>query len=165
MLSERNDVHRVCCLSPRRIRAWVCVGLVWAGSACAAGPGRDISSVDPYASMIGARYVVVADDLEAYGVYGSIDDRIVSFVELIPARPGIGGVEIAFRRRVRKGQIIRILSAWRRFILFEFVVYYRVELENSDLSKGLPARLTLMRGNGDSGADLNPTIYRRLGKD
>ena len=74
--------------------------------------------------MIGARYVVVADDLEAYGVYGSIDDKIVSFVELIPARPGISrGPEIAFRRRVPKGQVIRILSAWRRFILFEFIVY------------------------------------------
>src|SRR5262249_43780901 len=125
----------------------------------------EISSIDPYAGMIGARYVVEADDLDAYGVYESLNNRILSFVELIPRRPGIGGPEIAFRRRVPQSQIIRNLSAWRLFPLLESEVYYRVAIEDSDLYRGLPIRLRLGRGNEGGGADLNPTIYKRLGKD
>jgi hypothetical protein len=77
---------------------------------------------------------------------------------------GIGGPEIAFRRNVPKGQVIRILSAWRqRFIPFESGVYYVVAIENSDLPQRVPIRVELRTvGNEGVGADLNPAVYRKL---
>ena len=78
---------------------------------------------------------------------------------------GIRGPEFAFRRNVPKGQVIRILSAWRNFILFESGVYYLVAVENSDLLQGIPIRLELSRGNEGVGADLNPAVHRKLPKD
>ena len=148
----------------RTIRAWTCLCVVLAGVACRS-PSEEITSTKPYADLIGTRYSVVDDHLDAYGVYESLNNRTVSFVELIPIRPGIAGPEIAFRRNVPKGQVIRVLSAWRQFVLFDSGVYYLVELENSDLSLGVPVRLGLSRGNEGGGADLNPAIYRKLPKD
>jgi hypothetical protein len=64
--------------------------------------------VKPYADLIGAKYVVVADNLFAYGIYQSMDERsTIGMIDLVPLN--IGGNEIAFRRTVAKGQVITIL--------------------------------------------------------
>lgn len=143
-------------------RVWTCFCVVLALGACQVGPGKEISSTKPYADLIGARYSVVGD-LYAHGVYESLNDRIVTYVTLVPIR--LGGAEYAFRRIVPKGQVIKILSAWRRFVLLESGDYYLVAVENWDLPQGIPIRLDLSRGNGGAGADLNPAIYKRLPKD
>src|SRR5687767_12686665 len=129
----------------RDVRAWTCICVVWMLAACQVGPGEEITSTKPYADLIGAKYSVVTDNLYAYGVYQSLNNRTISYVQLVPI--GIGGPEFAFRRNVSKGQVIRILSAWQHFILFASGVNYLVELENSDLPKGIPIRLGLSRGN------------------
>ncbi len=141
---------------------WLCVVLTL--TACQMGAGEEITSRTPYADLIGAKYSVVADNLVAYGVYTSLDTQTIGYVILLPI--GISGPEIAFRRNVPKGQVIRILSAWRhRFIPFESGVYYVVEIENSDLPQGIPIRLELYKGgNGGVGADLNPAVYKKLPK-
>jgi hypothetical protein len=143
--------------------ASVCVCMCLAAMAvagCQVGAGEEITSKKPYADLIGAKYGVEGDNLYAYGVYESLNDRKVTFIELVPEN--IAGPEIAFRRRVPKGQIIRILSAWRHFVLFDNGVYYLVAVENSDLPEGIPIRLGLSRGNEGVGVDLNPALYKRI---
>jgi hypothetical protein len=145
-----------------RVWTWLCVLLTL--TACQMGPGEEIASTKPYVDLIGAKYSVVADNLDAYGVYESLDNKVLSYVTLVPL--GIGGPEFAFRRNVPKGQVIRILSARQHWHvpLLESGVYYLVAVENSDLPQGIPIRLELSRGNEGAGADLNPAIYKRLPK-
>jgi hypothetical protein len=119
----------------RALRSLTCLCAVLALAGCQLGSEREITSERPYADFIGARYSVVADDLYAYGVYESLNNRTLSYVELVPP-PRIGGPEFAFRKTVPKGQVLRIVSAWRLSTLFSLVnvrVYYFVELEHSDL--------------------------------
>jgi hypothetical protein len=150
----------------RKLLAAVYLCVVLVEAACQAGPAEEISSTKPYSDLIGARYTVVADYLDAYGVYESLNDRTLTFIELIPGRPGIAGPEIAFRRNIKKGQVVKIRSAWTHFVLSGSSVYYLVDLKNSDLPSGVPVRLPLSTGeNKGIGADLNPVIYKRLQKD
>lgn len=139
---------------------WLCVALTIAG--CQPAPGKDVTARKPYADVIGAKYIVVADDLYAYGVYESLNHRTLSYIELVPLM--IGGPEFAFSRPIRNGTVITILSAWEESMVFQTRAYYLVRVENSDVDVGTPVRLELSRGNEGIGADLNPAVYRRLAK-
>jgi hypothetical protein len=141
-------------------RAWTCLCIVLALSGCQLGLREEVTSKKPYADLIGANYSVVADGLYAYGVYESLNNRTLRFVDLVPL--GIGGPEFAFKRTVPKGQVVKILSAWRHHKLLETVAYYVVAVEKSDLPEGVPVWLELSRGNEGVGVDLNSAIYRRL---
>jgi len=143
----------------RKVRTGACLCVALALAAC----GKEITSTKPYADLIGAKYVVVADGLYAYGVYESRSDKRITSIELIPM--GVGGSEFAFRRNVPTGTVVRLRSAWRRFPLMETSVYYLVAVENWDLPQGIPIELQLDRGNEGVGADLNPALYRRLPRD
>lgn len=121
---------------------------------------EEVTAKTPYADKIGARYRVIADGLYAYGVYESSSNKTIGFVDLIPLP--IAGSEIAFKRTVPRGTVIRILSAWRHHKLLETVVYYVVAVENSDLPEDVPVWLELSRGNEGAGADLNPAKYTKL---
>lgn len=149
--------------SMKAVCVWTCLFIAWALSGCQLGPGKEITSTKPYADLIGAKYSVVADDLYAYGVYDSIDDRRLGYVALVPS-PKMAGPEFAFSRIVPKGQVITILGAWRQSIPLQSGVYYLIAVENLDLPRGVPIRVELFRGNESVGADLNPAIYRRLPK-
>jgi len=119
----------------------------------------------PYADLIGTQYRVIVDDLYAYGIYESPSDKTkISRVTLIPG-VGIAGREVAFRRHVPKGQIIRILSAWRQPLVFDNGVYYLVTVEELNLPRNIPIKVELFRGNEGVGADLNPAVYRKLPRD
>jgi hypothetical protein len=146
----------------RHVNRWTCLIALFALAACQTGPGEEISSTKPYADLIGATYRVIGD-LYAYGVYGSLNNRTVRYIDLVP-HSDVSGPEYAFRRKVREGGVIKILSAWQEFILFESGIYYVVALEESDLPKGIPVRVALRRDNQGAGADLNPAIYRRLSR-
>jgi predicted small secreted protein len=149
----------------RTIRACACLVAGLTVAACNTGPGRDLTSTEPYAMMVGARYEVVGE-LYAYGVYKDMDERprvTIGYLDLVPT--GIGGIEIGFKRQVPIGQVIRILSAWQRFPLLKSSIYYNVEFENADpavLPEGIPAELLLDRGNEGVGPHLNSAVYRRL---
>lgn len=146
----------------REARTWTCLCVVLALASCV-GLDKEITSAKPYADLIGAKYIVVADGLYAYGVYGSQTGNRITSVHLIPI--GIGGPEIAFRRNVPKGTVFQLLSAWRGNPLMESSVYYRVAVENWDLPQDIPIELQLDRGNEGVGADLNPDLYRKLPRD
>jgi hypothetical protein len=146
----------------RRVNRWTYLIALFVLTACQAGPGDEISSRKPYADLIGARYRVIGD-LYAYGVYGSPNNRTLGYITLVP-RAEVSGPEYAFRRKVPEGQVLKILSAWQRFILFESGIYYLVAFEESDLPPDIPVRVALRRGNGGAGADLNPAIYQKLSR-
>src|SRR5215471_17990787 len=71
-------------LRAARALAWLLVIATVAG--CRVGRGRDVTSEKPYADFIGARYSVVAENLYAYGVYDSLNDRTLSRIDLVPVR-------------------------------------------------------------------------------
>ena len=137
-----------------------CLLVVLAVGGCSTGAPEDLTSTRPYADLIGLKYSVVSDELYAYGVYDSADNRTLKYVTLVPR--DLSGPEFAFRKKIPKGQTIRILRAWRHFILLDSGVYYEVELEGADLPAAVPIRLGLSRGNAGQGADLNPAVYTKL---
>ena len=129
-------------------------------AACRQGQHEEMTRTPPYSDLIGTEYEVTTDDLYAYGVYESLPGKAVSWVTLVPGA-GIAGPEIAFRRHLRRGQPIKILSAWRASILLEDGIYYRVAMPGADVPD-VPIRLELAHGNEAAGADLNPRVYRKV---
>ena len=71
---------------------------------------------------------------------------------------------MAFKKRIAKGQIISILSAWRKRMLLDSYVYYVVALQDADIPHDVQVRIDLIRGNEGEGAELNPRVYERIRK-
>lgn len=130
------------------------------GAACGT---REVTSQSAYSNFIGARYSVVSDDLYAYGIWKSLNERPgpLEAVYLVPME--IGGIEISFKKPVPTGQVFRIVSAWQQLPFMD--TYYLVTIDNDPAGifpAGVPVKLELMRGNEGEGAGLNPRIYERL---
>ena len=142
-------------------RNTLCVLAVSVGAAGACGP-TDISDHPSVADMIGREYRIIGD-VDAYGIRLDLQDKEASYVTLIPL-PGIGGPEVVFVRRLPKGQVFRIKSATWEFTPFDNGTEYLIELQNSDLPRGIEVRLALFRGNDSGDTDLNPRLYERLAK-
>ena len=166
-IDSRSAMNRPCSQSARRLASgialraiYLCVAAILGGG-CSSGPPRELTTSAPYAALIGTEYRVVSNDLWAYGVYGDWPERRVTYITLIPG-VGIAGPEIDFRRRVPRGSMVRIDSAWRRKALLESGVYYQVTITDSDLPRDIPIRVELFRGNEGEGPNLNPSVYMRL---
>ncbi len=101
--------------------SWVCFAII-ISAGCSLGPAHDVSSERPYADVVGARYRVIADTLYAYGVYRSLSDRTISYVEFVPSAL-LEGSEFAFKKPVHRGTIIAVLSAWRQSSLLDDRIY------------------------------------------
>ena len=140
---------------------WAACSLLVAIGGCHQGPHSELTSVKPYADLIGSEYRVVATDVHAYPIYESVTTKNISRVAVI-AGVGIGGSEIGSPINIPQGQIIRILSAWRKPLLFEDGIYYRVQLPGAELPQNVPIELELYLGNSGEGVDLNPRAYKKL---
>ncbi len=142
----------------------VCVICIAASSACVKLPVEELPSTSPYAKIIGAEYRIVGD-VSAYGIYERVGDRkVLSYVTLIPG-VGIGGSLVESKGPIVKGQLIKILSAWRTHLLgFTLEVYYLVTFQDTDLPYDVPVQIDLSRGNEGVDAGLNPGVYERLAK-
>lgn len=140
----------------------ICLILIAASSACAARDVDELTFTTPYANIIGTEYRTVAE-VNAYGIYKNLDKKEVSFITLIPG-VGIAGPEVAFVRKIAKGQYIKILSAWRKHKLLNDDVYYVVALQDTDSPRDVQIQIELSRGNEGVDAGLNPSIYERLVK-
>ena len=102
----------------------------------------DVSRDRPYRDLIGAEYRIVADDVHAYGISeGWPGDKTVTEISLIPGI-GIGGGEVAFRKPVPKGAVIKILSAWHRPMLFDNGHYYLSLLRAPTCRLVFPSKLS-----------------------
>lgn len=141
----------------------VCLIWIVATSACGARAVDELTFTSPYTSIVGAEYRI-AREVNAYGIYKNMDRRDeLSYITLIPG-VGIGGPEVAFKKRIAKGQIIKILSAWRKHRFLTSDVYYVVAIQDADLPRGIQVKIELSRGNEGVDAELNPRVYERLAK-
>ena len=120
----------------------------------------DLTLTSPYTQVVGTQYQTIAA-LDAYGIYQDLDKKVISYIELIPG-VGISGPEVAFKKRIAKGQKITILSAWRERKLLHSNVYYVVTLQDEGLPDDIQVRIDLSRGNEGEGVELNPSIYERI---
>ncbi len=147
-----------------RTFVWMAIALA---PACLQSPSTQLGPESPYSGQIGTEYRVVGD-VKAYGIYEGADQKKLAFITLIPG-VGIGGREVAFKRKVEHGQVIRLLSAWHGPVLGGSGVDHLVAAEGTDWAHGdwdrdVPIRVELMRGNEDVGPELNTAIYRRIEK-
>lgn len=141
----------------------LCVMLIATSSACNKPTVEELTFTNPYANLIGAEYRVVGD-VVAHGIYENLNQRVApSYITLVPG-VGLSGPEVAFKKRIAKGQHITILSAWREQQLISWDVYYLVTLQNTDLPRDVPVQIELSRGNEGVDAGLNPAVYERLAK-
>src|SRR5690348_12073058 len=109
----------------------LCSCLVMSLGACDERP-QDVTTIKPYADLVGTEYRVIADNVYAYGIYGDWPKRIVTYSVLIPG-VGISGYEVGFRKHVPKGTIVSLVGVWKSWILFERVPFCVVTLRASDL--------------------------------
>lgn len=130
---------------------------------CGGQSEQDLSSVAPYAEMIGAEYEVLADNLELYGVYGFDNPSVVAWLTLVPP-PGFDGSEVAFRCPIPAGQRFRITAVRKRPVLLDSDIYYLVDLLGATVPERLPIELPLLRGNQGEGHEPNARLYRRIGR-
>ncbi len=144
----------------RHIRQLACfIGLaVFTG--CVEPALDELTLMSPYAHMVGGEYRTLAE-VNAYGIYENLDKKVISYITVIPG-VGISGPEVAFKRRIAKGQNIKILSAWREHKVLHSGVYYVVAFQDADLPRDIQVRIELSRGNEGVGAELNQHIYERL---
>ena len=154
---------KVNCTKKYFIGRIICLILTAASSACVARDVEELTFTSPYASIVGTEYRIVAE-VNAYGIYKNQDKKEVPYITLIPG-VGIAGPEIAFKRRIAKGQNIKILSAWRERKLLHSDIYYLIGLHDADLPRDIQIRLELSSGNEDGNAGLNPRIYEKVGKE
>jgi hypothetical protein len=73
---------------------------------------NDASKDPAVTSMIGREYRIIGD-VDAYGMKSELPSNDASYITLIPMN--ISGPEVAFKKRLPKGQTFRIQSARRRF--------------------------------------------------
>jgi hypothetical protein len=130
-------------------------------AACGGRAPEELTAIKPYADRIGTEYRVLTDDVHAHGVYGEWPDRTVTSVT-VDRSTQFRGHQVAFRRQLQKGAVIRILSAWRRSRPLGSDIYYLVEIPGTDLPSGAPVELPLADGNDGTDGELNPVAYRRL---
>lgn len=146
------------------LRRFVFLILIMASSACVGRVVDELTSTSPYADAVGTEYRVIAE-VDAYGIYENLDKKVISYITLIPG-VGISGPEVAFKKKIARGQRVKILSAWKEHRLLHSDVYYLIAFENMDLElpHDTPIRIELSRGNEGVGVGLNPRIYERLAK-
>jgi hypothetical protein len=137
---------------------FVCLILLTILGGCA--KPADLTLTNPYAQIVGTEYRIVAA-VDAYGIYEDLDKKVISYITLIPG-VGIGGPEVAFKKRIAKGQKIKILSAFRDRKFLYNDIYYVIALQGADLPRGIQARIDLSRGNEGVGAELNQRVYEKI---
>ncbi|MEN5061736.1 hypothetical protein [Luteimonas sp. TWI1416] len=121
---------------------------------------EDVSDEPAYSVLVGRRYEIVGA-INAYGIRAH-SGAATSYVALIPP-PGVGGSEVAYRRRLTLGSQIQVEKVFETNRWFDCGVALRVRLEDGSEFSEL-VRVELNRGNeSESCRDLNPAIYRALG--
>jgi len=142
------------------LRSLVCLILISASSACVTRAVDELTFKSPYAGLVGVEFRVIGE-VNAYGIYESLNKKAVSYITLIPG-VGIAGPEVAFKRRIANGQVIRVLSAWRQRKTLSSNVYYLISARVADLPRNVPVRIDLSRGNEGVDVGLNPNIYESV---
>ena len=120
-------------------------------------PDTEVTHQKPYADFVGREYYV-ASDVSAYAWNDFPDkEKILSVTLMSP--PGVRNRFVSYVTPLKPGQRVRIVSAWRRFVLFGFSRRYVVLLPGA----GLPEDVEItMRVNSDGVPD--PLVYEPIDK-
>lgn len=156
-MTKGNDTRK------RHITQFICLIWLTVFSGCAKPTVVEVTATSPYDQIVGTQYRIIAP-VDAYGIYGNLNNRkVISYIILIPG-VGISGPEVAFKKRIAAGQKITVLSAWRKHMLLSSYVYYVIALQNADLPHDVQVRVDLIRGNEGVGVELNPHVYEKMAR-
>jgi hypothetical protein len=99
-------------------------------------PETDISHEKPYADFVGREYRVTGR-VNALGWNDFPDKATILSVSLMPS-PGARNRFVSYSIPLQLGQRVRIISARRQFVLFEFTYDYVVNVPGAGLPDGIP---------------------------
>jgi hypothetical protein len=119
-------------------------------------PDTEITHQKPYADYVGREYRV-ASDVSAYAWNDFPDkDKILSITLMPP--PGVRNRFVSYVTPLKAGQRVRIVSAWRHWVLFGFDKYYVVLVPGAGLPDGVD--IAIHDVNSDGVPD--PLVYEPL---
>jgi hypothetical protein len=144
----------------RHISQFICLIWLTIFSGCAEPTLVELPLSSQYGQIAGSEYRIIAA-VEAYGIYENLDKKVISYITLIPG-VGISGPEVAFKKRIDKGQKIVVLSAWQERKLLHSNVYYVIALQDTNIPRDIQVRIDLSRGNEGVGAELNQRVYEKI---
>jgi hypothetical protein len=118
------------------------LGIVWGIAGYASPfPVVEITHQKPYADFVGREYRVVGD-VRAIAWNDFPDKARILEISLMPP-PGVRNRFVTSQTRLKPGQIVRIVSAWRQFALVEFTRHYVVSVPDAGFPDGVPVTMNV----------------------
>lgn len=102
-------------------------------------PPTEITHEEPYFARIGREYRVTSD-VSAYAWNDFPDKTKILSISLMPP-PGMRNRFVSYVVPLRRGQTIRLVSAWREFP--SFAKYYVVAVPSAGLPEGIPITIAV----------------------
>src|SRR5262249_5727928 len=99
----------------------------------------DITHRKPFADYIGREYRVVSR-VSAHA-WNDFPDRAKILTITLEPPPGVGNRFVSWKRPLKLGQRVHIISAWRYLALDGFVKYYVVSVPDAGLPGGIEIRM------------------------
>ena len=99
-------------------------------------PPTEITQQKPYADFIGREYRAISS-VSAYAWNDYPDKAKIRSFSLLPP-PGVRNRFVSYVTPLQPGQKVRIVSAWRHFLLLGFHRYYVVSVPSAELPEGIP---------------------------
>ena len=115
-------------------------------------PDTEVTHQKPYADFVGREYRVTSD-VSAYLWNDFPDKAKILTITLMPP-PGVRNRFVSKVIPLEAGQKVRIVSAWRRLVLFGFHRYYVVLVPGAGLPDGVDIEIDM---NSDGAPD--PLVY------
>lgn len=120
-------------------------------------PPTETTHQNPYADFVGREYRVISS-LSAYAWNDGPDKAKIRSFSLLPP-PGVRNRFVSYVTPLQPGQRVRIVSAWRHFLLLGFDRYNVVSVPGAGLPEGIRIK---MQVNSDGIPDRR--IYEPIGE-
>lgn len=99
----------------------------------------EVTNQKPYSDFIGREYRVIGP--VAALAWNDFPDKAKILVVSLTSPPGAQNRFVSYKIPLQPGQKVRILSAWRSLVLFEFSYYYLVSVPSGNLPEGVPIKM------------------------
>jgi hypothetical protein len=103
-------------------------------------PPTETTQQKPYADFVGREYLVISS-VSAHAWNDYPDKAKIQSFSLLPP-PGVRNRFVSYVTPLQPGQRVRIVSAWRHFLLLGFDRYYVVSVPGAGLPEGIRSRCT-----------------------
>jgi hypothetical protein len=120
-------------------------------------PATETTQQKPYIDFVGREYRVISS-VSAYAWNDFRDKAKILSISLIPP-PGVRNRFVSRVTPLQPGQRVRIISAWRHFLLPEVRRYYVVSVPDAGLPEGIEITMSV-----NSDGIPNPRVYEPIGK-